>query len=507
VMKVPVFVLALTFVLFASAQNNTQFQITFPAGSVTSKDFNLPKNFVNPVLFTIVSQGVSQTQLCVQPNVVPYPGDFSLTCPSGSFATLNGSNTTTTASSVYGSRKSYSVYETTNKLLSSQSEALSNTTSEIYLIPGAPIYYAALETNFTTSDITIEISAISCPIGSFGSNCQTIPQVLTPSGIANVTINNGTWLFYSLPVSAQAGYATVTVNYNGGSGLYLYAQLGTLPTSKFNAQVFNSNSKNQLSFTVVEPYVAGSTWYIGIWNSGSSPITLQSINVTSNTCNSTTYGYSCSSISSIPIVAWNSTEGTDFSKVSNPQTSNNWGLLFMTINNSLIPNGADVFRFSVGPQSGVSSLQAYARFNGIPSPALYDFNGTMEYVSQFILSNPVNGNGQWYIGVVASESFVAWAGSNCLSCKDSGTCICDGQVCDATNQFIYPTSTNDSYGMCQCTSKDYDKSYNCSQNPDAFSPVYIVLIVIGGVIVIAVAIGVPLYCYVKSRKRSNYDTI
>lgn len=498
-------VFALGLVLLASAQNITHFQLTFPAGSVTSTDFVLPKNFINPVTFTIVSSGVSQTQLCVQPNVVPYPGDFSMTCPSSSFATLNGSNTTTSASSVYGSRKSYSIYETTNKLLNAQIDAVSNTTAELYLIPGAPVYYAALESNFTSSDITIEVTAVSCPIGSFGSNCNTTPQVLTPNGIANVTINNGTWLFYSLPVSADAGYATVTVNYNGGSGLYLYAQLGTLPTSQFNAQVFNSNSKNQLSFTVIEPYVVGSTWYIGIWNSGSAPIVLQSINVTTNTCNSTTFGYSCSSYSSIPIVAWNTTEGTEFSKVSNPQTSNNWGLLFMTVNNSLIPNYAEVFRLSVGPQSGVNSLQAYARLNGIPSPALYDFNGTMEYVSQFILDNPTNG--QWYIGVVASQSFVAWAGSNCLSCKDSGTCICDGQTCNANNQFVYPTSTNDSFGMCQCTSKDYDKSYNCSQNPDAFSPVYIVLIVIGGVIVIAVAIGVPLYCYVKSRKRSNYDTI
>lgn len=85
--------------------------------------------------------------------------------------------------------------------------------------------------------------------------------------------------------------------------------------------------------------------------------------------------------------------------------------------------------------------------------------------------------------------------------------MCDGATCDNSTSFVYPTTLNDSFGMCVCDYSDYDESFNCMVNPNAFSPIYIVLIVIGGAIVIAVAIGVPLYCYLRSRKRASYDTI
>jgi len=482
-----------------------QLVFTFEEGStISTQSFVLPPGTVNPLTFTIATDAPA-TQLCVQPNFTPYPGALNFTCPPASFASLNGSNTTTFASSVLQTRKSLSAFEATNKLLSTAQEVASNTTAYLYVTPGE-IYYATIEAN-TTSSITIDLTYIVCTPGEFGENCDIHPTPLTGSGV-NTTISGGSWAYFSLPVNSTTGAITVALTSSSTAGLSLYAQLGAIPTSNFYAQVFNSNSNNQLQFSIIEPFNTNSTWYVGVFNNNNINTTNATVSLTTSAvyCNSTTFGSSCSDISSISTVTW-SADGSKFKKVSNAQLSNNWGLVFLTYDPSSVPTEAEYFRFSVGPQSGVNSLQTYARLGRLPTPAQYDFNGTMEYVSQVILANPNSTDLQWYVSVVATSDFYAWAGYNCLSCHDGGTCICDGQTCNNVTQYVFPTTTNDSFGMCQCPSKAYQKSFDCTQNPDAFSPVYIVLIVIGGLIVISVAIGVPLYCYMKSRKRSNYDTI
>lgn len=107
---------------------------------------------------------------------------------------------------------------------------------------------------------------------------------------------------------------------------------------------------------------------------------------------------------------------TDFSakKASSTANTNDYGLVYLTYNVTEIQsfsanNAAEFIRFSVGPKSGVDSLVTYARLNDLPSQSYFDVNGTMEYVSQFILSNPQSA-GQWYFAVVANNDFWAWCG-------------------------------------------------------------------------------------------------
>jgi hypothetical protein len=93
----------------------------------------------------------------------------------------------------------------------------------------------------------------------------------------------------------------------------------------------------------------------------------------------------------------------------------------------------------------------------------------------------------WYVAVNSTNAFVVWDAS-------VGACAnnCTGRgVCD------------ESRGLCICD--DGYERYDCSDK--VFPLVWIILIAIGGAILLAIAIGVPVSCYVNNKKKSGYERV
>jgi len=130
----------------------------------------------------------------------------------------------------------------------------------------------------------------------------------------------------------------------------------------------------------------------------------------------------------------------------------------------------------------------------------------------------------WYLAVPAPADFSLWIGVNCAgTCdnNDHGSCLCSDSALNGTtvecsslynSSYIYPLystlpySTAESSGSCTCTDADYAGSFDCSQKGSP-TVLFIVLIVIGGLIILFVAIGVPLYCYISNKRKERYERI
>jgi len=94
---------------------------------------------------------------------------------------------------------------------------------------------------------------------------------------------------------------------------------------------------------------------------------------------------------------------------------------------------------------------------------------------------------QWVVAVNSTNAFVLWdasVGACANNCTERG-------VCDETT------------GLCICD--DGYERYDCSDK--VFPLVWIILIAIGGAILLAIAIGVPVSCYVKNKKKSGYERV
>jgi hypothetical protein len=133
----------------------------------------------------------------------------------------------------------------------------------------------------------------------------------------------------------------------------------------------------------------------------------------------------------------------------------------------------------------------YASTVGIPSANGSEFSA-VSTTSQVNFLNVAAADGttisNWIISVEASQDFEIWAGAGCANqCSGKGQC---------------PEDTG-SNGLCSC--EDHYKDFECGTK--TLKTIYIVLIAIGGAIVLAIAIGVPVGCYIKNRKRARYERV
>jgi hypothetical protein len=95
----------------------------------------------------------------------------------------------------------------------------------------------------------------------------------------------------------------------------------------------------------------------------------------------------------------------------------------------------------------------------------------------------------WIISVESTQDFEIWVGTGCANdCSGNGQCA---------------AVTSGSNGLCACD--EHYKDFECGTK--TLKTIYIVLIAIGGAIVLAIAIGVPVGCYIKNRKRARYERV
>jgi hypothetical protein len=139
----------------------------------------------------------------------------------------------------------------------------------------------------------------------------------------------------------------------------------------------------------------------------------------------------------------------------------------------------------------------YASFVGVPSPESAIASSAEDTLVNFINAETDNAQ-NWVIAVQystpSSDSFLIWAtvpGNQAFPCANNCSAHGAEDICNPTT------------AVCVCAS-GY-KGFDCSGQ--SLKVVYIVLIAIGGAIVLAIAIGVPIGCYIKNRKRARYERV
>ena len=276
-----------------------------------------------------------------------------------------------------------------------------------------------------------------------------------------------------------------------------------LPDGAYQTDAIVTDARNYRNRTIIGA-TAGRIWYIGVKNTDSKNHTGFLSVVVENCINSTAFGENCASL-----VPETLTPSTNFSAPPASYTVDDDGDPVYFVLDADETKIGTFLRVSVAGDDNQPAPALYAQPNSPPSASSFSVNSTTgSNVNQALL--PIT-TAKWYITVVGEpgQVFYIWAGTNCVSnCSTDGTCNCGNGACDNSEDGIYnpiPTPDpaailylTDSYGQCACKSDDYI-SFDCGIDINTFKTIYIVLIAIGGAIVLAVAIGVPIYCYLQNK--------
>jgi hypothetical protein len=126
-----------------------------------------------------------------------------------------------------------------------------------------------------------------------------------------------------------------------------------------------------------------------------------------------------------------------------------------------------------------------ASLNSLPTNDSYVLKATGNQVN-LLWATAAAGVSNWYIAVPVVRDYYIWANAQCPgNCSTHGTCEAET-------------------GVCTCN-KHYKKTLACDKK--SFPVVWIVIIAIAGAIILAVAIGVPVACYVKNKNKARYERV
>lgn len=480
---------------------------------------------------------LSNTSFISQPitvcfSVLPVFGsNLANICPSGGLVTIQNNTASAAQLEVKFARKSFSAFSSTKRLSGrfARAVAADATDLSVTLLPGQA-YFVSVTTGTVAQTFTLNLSGLVCAAGSAGNPCQVVTPVTVAATPTTNTVNapaQGVQYFMVNPADFNATAGSVTFTLGAAAtlaaaaapgGLTLQAQVGAPPTTSSFVGTIGTGQ----SITIENPSGLVLPLYVGVFNSNAAA-TAATLTSSVKTCADGQYGANCVAFSSTLISgALNSVVRTG-SKVSG-----NNPLVYYQLDGTTIPPTADVVRVSVSSSTQTKSNTIYAKFGSPPSVSSYDYVASNGYVNQLVLPNatPALKGAQadfnttnWYIAVNAANDFALWSGNNCAgACNNvtqasntgNGYCICNGLPCDTVTTYEYPVAPNtDSYGVCMCRNPSKQNNYDCSALVETSSPfktVYIVLIAVGGAIVLAVAIGVPVYCYLQNRKR-DYERL
>ena len=383
---------------------------------------------------------------------------------------------------------------------------------------------------------TVTLIGSYCDAPEFAVNgaCVTAKPA-DVSGAGNTdTVPAGSWLFYTFNSAAFDPTVNNLINvvYNFTN---VYIQEGYLPTSTWNIGVVEGNTQ-----VINTPGVTSgpTTWFIGFDNSAGTADVGFSLNVTFAGCAAGLVGPACF----VNTTSSNTTlDGTVVIELDASLDTNNQGdgisldlsddenaYAYFTLVN--LPTFTEGFPYYVRVSVGNNELEddednfgpaLYAKLGGYPSAQSNDYAVSGSVANQVFLQVESTDD-QWYLAVPTPADFSIWVGVNCPgNCDDNshGSCLCSGvngttvacsAVANSTDYYaLYaalPVSVGESAGACTCEDDDYAESFDCSQKSSP-TVLFIVLIVIGGLIILFVAIGVPLYCYISNKRKERYERI
>jgi len=389
----------------------------------------------------------------------------------------------------------------------------STTTQTINLmnLRGGSPYFLSVGLNQTNTNsteiitVTFSFNNALCP----GKGCVWDPpsgqcvstNAIPRSSITLQTDSTAQFFYYDSLMGNQNMMVTSTANFedsledsesiyqnfeatNGSATFPIYVKRGALPTFASYDRILNVpvNALNNQQFSVPGP-IPG-TYYFLFYNTFQTPLSVTT-NVTSTFCSGSLFGPNC-----------NQTFEANLTNTLNATQINGTGdYQYFVINKIELLVGVGLY------YANSTAPTIAASFVNLPNNNSYILISENQNVN-FIWSNinpslPPPSLGYWLISVWANvnQTYYIWANSNCPN------------NCSVN-------STNDGTGTCSlstgvCTCDSGFSGLWCFP-PEAkhkLKAIWIVLIVIACVIILAIAIGVPVACYLKNRKRARYERV
>ena len=525
--------------------------VTITAGGIFNQqsDFLNLDNVLNPINVEIISQASLNTSLnfCYNHFQSSYPvsgaGTNMPNCPKGSFTTIAPS-TTSTSSTAKLTRQFNQRSHLLRAIL--DAEDTSTNASQIYVVPsdqGGII--VSLDDNSIAATFQIKLTYLACPPGEYpiGQNntCAKLQGTITtlPNQITVPSIAPSSWVFYSFNTNAFSSISNNIITLNlVGSTSTLYLQQGYIPSA--NWALASATSGNSIEIYTPGSFAQSQTYFVGIFNSGTTADASPVLNITlSNCANDTTFGYNCQvsqvqtdlpPIQQITSLTAALTLAEDQQTVT---TNNGTAWVFSDYNDdgysgqylyfliTDIPD-YDALRITVGANDNTQDApNIYAKSGGYPSSLSFDYAVQSTSVSSQLVI-PISPSDMWYVAVSLPADFSIWVGTNCANnCSQQlhGNCYCSTVnstlgSCQSVSSngtspsvlYIFPTNTGDSVGICECED-DLFGGFECT-DVLSYQPVVIVFIVtIVTAIILAIVIAVPSYFYLKHKKRMLYEQL
>lgn len=376
---------------------------------------------------------------------------------------------------------------------------------------------AVLSDPSANETVTVTISWTPCPAKSkgVGPNCAVTAYTIPSTGsISGVTIDsNGALFSYDvvnttttyLELSFSAAENTAAFLFedsNNSSLLTAYVRRGAFPVMQVNNTWVSVDANDSFTirqvnstYTVTINAPEQGLWYIFLVPTTNNSVTVNASATAFTQCEAGTFPWIGDSTSNMTntCISPVTIGGTEL-----PANGTTFTQSF--VNGSTVAyfvwNTANLLVGVANTGSG-DAPYLYASFSGLPLGPNAAFISANDAESNFLYvvsDEPAN----WVIAVQYPSGsdeteFLIWAGEACPN------------NCSAHGSFDedYESICNPNTGVCNCAN-GYT-GFDCSSTK--LKTVYIVLIAIGGAIVLAIAIGVPIGCYIKNRKRARYERV
>eukprot|EP01095_Lingulamoeba_sp_RSL-Kostka_P014829 TRINITY_DN661_c0_g1_i1.p1 TRINITY_DN661_c0_g1~~TRINITY_DN661_c0_g1_i1.p1 ORF type:complete len:565 (+),score=177.60 TRINITY_DN661_c0_g1_i1:106-1800(+) len=519
------------------------------------KDNAIPVGIINSSINVTISDVINPDKttvyICVTPSENMSPNNLQDNCPAGSLieqsvsevANKTTANIDVEKKSFLGGSRFIGTHFNTKALnqFAEFEQVLSDDSDEDYfLVPGSDFIVASLKDIMDEpSSMTIAIEYNYCTEQGVWDNVSG-SCIETPGNLVNgnFTANANSWTYYTFNDQTDGAHSITF-------GLTTYGQESSGDSPKDKSSSSSSDFKNINLFlsdvtfpngvntgvyaTInVEDNVMNYTiycqgecgmWYLGVRNTNDDAYKLD-LTHTKNSCKGNNFGENCAYIpANVTTLNINNSPNNTFDRSDNTQkigyqVAGDDEVIMdyykVKFNNNVPANG--YLRITTAStKTKYNAPSILIRAGNYPTRDQYNYNVTSnDFVNQAII--PFNINEEYYVAVVGKNgnSYVIWGGANCANLCDhhsDNPCMCNGGNCTKNNVFAEVQTVNDSFGACDCKKK-YEL-YDCSGEEDdsSFDSIYIVLIAIGGAIILAVAIGVPVYCYIQNRRRSKYERV
>lgn len=523
-MKIAILLLVLSLVCFAAVQGqstvHTTYTITNLVGTEVqtadgNRQFLPPADLVNNYV-SVVVRSTYPVNVCFQEGNFAPDGDLSQTCNPEGFLGGSSDDSSSSGSEDEEEFTGVSTGGAKQRLLRRffmDTQVVNNGTLYLRNVPytiAAAWVQNDNDNSTLTGDVEIDLTYVVCGKGAkgLGPQCNIVPLPVTTSTPAQGSVAQDAPALVQFAISDTAFFSSVTFTItssavatelvNGNettAGLQVAVRRDAFPDPTQGlvdpATVSTTTGPNNSTVTtVVISTPEGGNWNLLLSSNNSFNFV---VNVASSTCPAGTYPgkngtNDCQAPWTILPSGSTLTNNTIIANGTTFAISGGWITYFTWKTSSLVVG-------VVASDHGDDAPAIYASTVGIPSANGAEFVANQEDAQvNFLSADSPNGTvANWIIAVQALEpedetDFEIWAGANCANnCSSSGTC----------------PSGSAANGMCRCN--DHYKDFQCSTK--TLKTIYIVLIAIGGAIVLAIAIGVPVGCYIKNRKRARYERV